>query len=98
MFDIFNPEEAFNRKLEQLEKQNNQLDNEIAQFLEEHQLTPEKLTLYLSKKETFSEETWELLQQERKKLDSKLERELSLIKRKKATGLNQVQQHWIPVR
>lgn len=98
MFDIFNPEEAFNRKLEALEKQNNQLDLEIEQFMIEHNLTPEKLSIYLSQKERFSEESWEKLEQERQKLESKLTRELALIKKKKETGLGQIQRHWIPAR
>lgn len=95
MFDLFNPEENFDRKLANLEKENEKLDAEFQSFLDGYGLTEEKLHYYLSKKEHFSEETWKKLAEERKKMDVNLILEL---KKKATTQTKEVQRHWIYTR
>lgn len=95
MFDLFNPEEARQKRIQELENKNLLLDLEVAALLKEQNVTEEQLTRYLSMKEAFSDEQWETLVAERKKLDDKLQHDLSLIQKKRMKNKERVQQHWI---
>lgn len=95
MFDLFNREESFDRKLKQLEKDNQILDEKFQALLDEFDLTEEKLHFYLSKREHFSEEEWETLNAERKKMEIALLQEL---RKKASTHTKDVQRHWIHAR
>lgn len=95
MFDLFNPEEARNKRIQELENKNLLLDLEVAALLKEQNVTEEQLSKYLSMKETFSDEQWETLVTERKKLDDKLQHDLALIQKKRIKSQERVQQHWI---
>lgn len=95
MFDLFNREESFDRKLKQLEQENQELDDKFQSLLDEFELTEEKLHYYLSNREHFSDEEWETLTIERKKMETHLLLEL---KKKASTHSKEVQRHWIPAR
>lgn len=92
MFDLFNREEGFDRKLANLERENEKLDKGYQELLDEFSLTEEKLFYYLSHKEHFSEAEWETLNAERKKLEVEL---LIKMKNKASTHSKEVQRHWI---
>jgi hypothetical protein len=92
MFDLFNREEGFNRKLANLERENEKLDKGYQELLDEFSLTEEQLFYYLSHKEHFSDEEWETLNIERKKLETEL---LLKMKKKATTHSKDVQRHWI---
>lgn len=95
MFDLFNPEEARSKRIQELENKNLLLDLEIAALLKEQNVTEQQLSKYLSMKESFSDEQWETLAAERKRLDDKLAHDLSLIQKKRNKNQERVQQHWI---
>lgn len=95
MFDLFNREESFDRKLKQLEQENQLLDEKFQSLLDEFDLTEEKLHYYLSNREHFSDEEWETLIVERKKMETHLLLEL---KKKASTHSKEVQRHWIHTR
>ncbi|MFV0339471.1 MAG: hypothetical protein ACK5MA_02410 [Parachlamydiaceae bacterium] len=92
MFDLFNREENFNRKLANLERENERLDKAYQDLLDEFSLTEEKLFHYLSNKTNFSEEEWETLSRERNKMEKEL---LLKMKKKASTHSKEVQRHWI---
>lgn len=78
------------------------LNKDIDELLNELQVTPDQLTMFIENKDNFSEENWSSLQAQRKTLDEKLLRELLNISNPKKTKetfkqLN-VQPHWLFVR
>lgn len=76
------------RKLKELEIQNESLDREISHFLAECNVTEKQLTTYVSSREYFTDSQWDTLQKERKKMDDALQLKLACIpklsKKKKA--------------
>lgn len=79
------------------------LEIEYQQLLEELALTPEQLKSYMENPENFSPLIWEQLQNEKTKLDEKLNLELGSIpdphKTKKTIAeRGNIQQHWLFVR
>jgi hypothetical protein len=64
------------RKANELEMQNALLDEQTQAFLEEHHVTPKQLTEFISSPENFTPSNWETLQQEKKKREEALTREL----------------------
>lgn len=66
-------------QIEDLKKQTNQL-------FEELNLSPEQFSAYITNKDNFSPSEWEMLQQEQKKLDEKLDLSLNNVKDTKKTG------------
>lgn len=78
------------------------LDREIKALLAELNITPEKLTAFISNKENFTDDNWTELQKQRKLLDEKLNKELSNIrdprKVKKTQMDRHVQNHWLFVK
>ena len=79
------------------------LDREYQKLLDEMELPPEQLKAYVENSENFSPPIWEQLQNEKKKLDERLNLELSCIpdlsKTKKSLAeKGAVQQHWLYVR
>ena len=77
--DIESHSEKNENKLHLLELQIEALDKEIAQFLTELKVSPEKLTCFIENQNHFTQENWETLQQERKALDEKLQLNLKNI-------------------
>ena len=89
-------------RINELEIQNEALDQTVAEFLEENQVTAEQLTLFLSNPAHFTADNWEQLTNEKKKLNNQLERTLKNIvdprKKKKAFQDLQIPNHWLYVR
>lgn len=90
------------KKIRELAIRHEKLDNDVADFLKELEVTPEQLTAFISKKENFTEENWEELQNQKKKLDEKLDVELKNVrdplKSKKALASLNVNRHWLYVK
>lgn len=79
------------------------LDREYQKLLEEMDTSPEQLKAYVDNSDNFAPPIWEQLQNEKKKLDEKLNLELSCVsdptKTKKAISERaSVQKHWLFVR
>jgi len=78
------------------------LDREIKTLLAELNVTPEQLTVFVSKEENFTSENWQELHKQRKMLDEKLSKEIANIrdprKVKKAQETRNVQRHWLFVK
>jgi chromosome segregation ATPase len=105
MFNAFNLEEKAKQhelKLEALTLEFERLNQAVETFLDECQLTEEAVLRFNSTKEHFSEEAWEKLEQERKRLDEKLQKQLELIRNphlaKKKYAERNVAPHWLFVR
>lgn len=81
---------------------NENLDLEIETYLSDYNVTPIQLSQFIANKEHFSEENWEELQNKKKQLDEKLQRDLENIanplKLKKAYKQRKVETHWLFVR
>ena len=78
------------------------LDQEIASFLQELQVTPEQLTAFVENEDNFTPSNWQDIVKSKKAFEDKLERELENIRnpkkvKKTLTELN-VPRHWIAVR
>lgn len=91
------------RKLNEFSIHLKRLDREYQQLLEELALTPEQLKNHIENSENFSPAIWEQLQNEKKRLDEKLNLELNSIpdtlKTQNTTSeRGNVQQHWLFVR
>ncbi len=95
-------ESGIEKKIKELAIRHEKLDNDISDFLTELDVTPEQLSAFISKKENFTEENWEVLQKRKKSLDEKLEVELKNVrdpkKAKKALASLNVQRHWMFVK
>lgn len=76
------------RKAQELEFQNASLDEETGTMLAENNVTPEQLTTFISSPDNFTEDNWNTLQEEKKKREEKLARDLANVvdpaKKKKA--------------
>jgi hypothetical protein len=90
------------RKLKELAARQEKLDDEVAHFLSELEVTPEQLSTFLANQDNFTEENWKELQHRKKMLDEKLDLELKNIRNplsvKKALASLNVGQHWLHVR
>ena len=90
------------KKIRELAIRLESLDKDTHSFLQELEVTPEQLTSFVSRKENFTEDNWESLQQQKKKLDEKLDIEIKNIrdplKSKKALQSLNIAQHWLHVR
>lgn len=84
------------------EIQNEHLNEEIHSYFEEYSIEPKQLSAFISQKEHFCEQNWEQLQQEKKKLEDRLERDLKNIanpfRLKKVYKQRKVENHWLFVR
>lgn len=65
-------------EIEALQKQTNELFSEL-------KMTPEQFAAYVENKENFSPSEWEMLQEQKKKLDQKLTLSLNSIKNPQKT-------------
>lgn len=78
------------------------IDREITTFLQEFNITAEKLSQFIENQANFTQENWETLQKQRQTLNEKLNLALSNIRNPIKTKRNysslHVQRHWIPVR
>lgn len=78
------------------------LDRDVKSLLDELNVTPNQLTVFLNDENNFTEANWNTLLQERKALDDKLLRALvnvtNPIKAKKTYADRHVQPHWLFVR
>lgn len=90
------------KKIQELAIRLEKLDLDINGFLKEMEVTPEQLTTFISQKENFTEDNWKELQEQKKKLDEKLDLELRNIrnplKTKSALASLNVGRHWLHVR
>jgi uncharacterized membrane-anchored protein YhcB (DUF1043 family) len=91
------------RKLNEVAISLKRLDREYQQLLEELALTPEQLSGYVENPDNFSPPIWEYLQNEKKKLDEKLNLELSHVSdplktKKTFSERGNIQPHWLFVR
>lgn len=81
---------------------NENLDLEVEAYFSGYNVTPGQLSQFISNKEHFSEENWDALQERKKQLDEKLQRDLENIanplKLKKAYKQRKVETHWLFVR
>ena len=89
-------------KIRELSIRFEKLNSDITNFLEELEVTPEQLTTFISNKDNFTEDNWEVLQQRKKQLDEKLDIELKNVRNplkvKKALASLNVHQHWLYVK
>ena len=99
---VDNQVKEVDRRIEALEIENEALDREIRTLLAEHQVTEEQVAIYVSQRENFRDQEWQTLQQEKKRLDDKLNKELEAIsnplKKRKSQKERHVQPHWLFVR
>lgn len=103
-------QEEIHKKIQSTEKEMRELSlsverlhQEYQQLLNELELTPEQIKASIENPENLLPEERELIQEERKKLDEKLNLELSQIKDIKKTEenfetLKEIQKHWLFVR
>lgn len=98
MFEEQNPE----KKIRELEIRNQKLDQDTLDLLKELQITPEQLTLFLNDNDNFTQLDWEKMQQQREKLEQKLQTELTSLrnplKSKKTQQERCINNHWLFVR
>lgn len=78
------------------------LDRDIKALLNELNVSPQQLSIFLENQNNFSGENWQTITEQRKALDEKLLRELMNISNPKKTQKTfkqrHVQSHWIYVR
>lgn len=90
------------KKIRELAIRLEKLDSDISNFLEELEVTPEQLTAFVSHKDNFTDDNWEELQNQKKKLDAKLDLELKNIrnplKSKSALASLNVGRYWLHVK
>jgi hypothetical protein len=105
MFFKKDPEELLReqeKKLEQLEENNNKLNEDLRNLFQEFNVTPEQLYSFANNPENFTKENWEEMQKEKQKLDAKLQLDLDNIRNLKKTKQSysdrRIGQHWIFVR
>lgn len=67
------------QQAKELEIQNDQLNEQVDTMLAEYNVSPSQLTAFISSPENFTPANWENLQEEKKKREEALERELSQI-------------------
>lgn len=78
------------------------LNGQIEELMKELNVTAEQLTIFLQKKENFTEDNWNEITRQRQEFQERLTREISNIrqplKTKKTYSERQVPQHWLFVR
>lgn len=98
MFEEQNPE----KKITELEIRNHKLDRDTLDLLKELKVTPEQLSLFLKESENFTKLDWEKMQNEREKIDQKLQTELKSfrnpLKSQKTQQERNINNHWLFVR
>jgi hypothetical protein len=105
MFNLNTSEHKDNeieKKITELEIQNDNLNLSFAAFLRDLKLTTEQIDCFVNNPDNFSKENWEELQRQKQQLDEKLKLALDNIrnplKNKKAYAHRKVDQHWLYVR
>lgn len=91
------------KKWLELEINLEKLDREYQELIKETELNPEDIHTFVSEATNFSEPIWERLQNEKKKLEEKLNRSLNMVTDAKKTKQTlseraAVRQDWIFVR
>lgn len=90
------------KKIKEICIQTEKLETDIKNYFNENNINPIEVALYLENKENFSDDEWEFIQETRKKLDEKLNLNLSNIKdpvkAKKSYNDRLVQPNWLFVR
>jgi hypothetical protein len=91
------------RRLNEFSINLERLDNDYQQMLKDLSLTPDQLKNYVENPNNFAQPVWDELQNEKKKLDEKLNLELNSVvdplKTKQTTSeRGTIQQHWLFVR
>lgn len=90
------------KKISEIEIKNERMEEEIESFYEEFEVNQQNLSLFISQKENFSDGSWEILQAEKQKAESKLARDLENIanpfRLKKVYKQRKVETHWLFVR
>lgn len=79
------------------------LDRQVKAFMDELQVTPQQINVFVNDPKNFTKENWDELERQRKMLDEKLDLELRHIRDPKTVKKNleiqkEVQRHWIFVR
>ena len=79
------------------------LDRQVKAFMDEIDICPQQVSSYVNNPDNFTQENWEQLENQRKKLDEKLNVELRNIRnpknaKREYSARAGVQQHWIFVR
>lgn len=94
--------EKLDRRIQELEIQNESLNSEVTQLLGELSLTPEQIHAFVTNPSNFSPENWEEMEKHRNALDAKLKRDLDQIrnplKAKAAYKGRQIPPTWLFVR
>jgi hypothetical protein len=90
-------------KMKELSLALERLNQEYQQLLDELASTPEQIKDYLENSDNFTPPIWEMLQNEKKKLDDQLNLELSLVRdplklKKTFSEKGSIQNHWLFVR
>lgn len=100
MFDLTQNNQ--DKLMNELEIRNETLDEQVKAFFAELNLTPQQLHAFVDNPDNFSKENWEAMQQQKQKLDAKLQLDLQNIrdplKTKKTYANRKVDQHWLFVR
>lgn len=91
------------RKISELDIQNEVLNREIDSLLAEHNVSSSQISAFVSNSSHFSPLNWETLQKERKRLEDKLKRDLdNLISKKEhqktRESLKTIQPNWLFIR
>lgn len=78
------------------------LNRDTEALFHELQVTPEQLTAFIENKSNFSDDNWNRLQEEKNKLEQRIQTEIANIRNqvkvKKAYEERQIANHWIFVR
>lgn len=94
--------QQYSTKIEELEIRLESLLREEEKLLHDLQITREQLSVFVSNPENFTAENWAELNDQQKKMNEKLHRELenirNPIKTKKAYDSLHVQSHWLYVK
>jgi len=105
MFETQGIDEKFEKtqqKMRELEIRNGKLDQDSTDLLSQLQVTPEQLSVFIDKKDNFSDKNWEQLQERKIEIEQKLATDLSSVrdpkKAKKALEERNVGSHWLYVR
>jgi hypothetical protein len=83
--------------------ENESLDQQVDALFKELQVTPEQISQFIKNEQNFTQENWEFLKQERKKLDEKLLLSLTQVSNLKKIKDKRAQQaavqpHWLFIR
>jgi len=102
MFAELNKEKSREKQIKELTIRMDNLDREVDKLLKDLDVTSEQLTSYVQNQENFTQENWQQLQEHKKQLIEKLDRELDNVQdplqTKKAYTERQVGNNWLFVR